>query len=302
MQNLLNEILEDARPAAEEGRVATYIPELGNADPRWLGCSICTADGEIWSAGETTRRFSMQSISKILLLVRALELFGMEKVFRKVGMEPSGDAFDSLVELDLNSNYPFNPMINTGAIAVSSSLVPATSFEEMLDFARRLCRDGDITLNEKVCRSEMGHLSRNRAIGYLLESKGVMESDVEQSLELYVKMCSLNVNAEDLARLGGLLACGGACPGSGEQLVEPWITRVVKTLMLTCGMYDGSGRFAVKVGIPSKSGVGGGILSVVNRKMGIGVFGPALDRKGNSLAGQQILEKLSARLDLHIFS
>ena len=171
----------------------------------------------------------------------------------------------------------------------------------MLAFTRKLCMDPEIVLDEKVYHSEMSNISRNRAIAYLLENKGVIRSDVERTLDFYVRMCSLSVTAESLAGLGLLLAGGGICPATGERLLSPDTVRVVKTIMLTCGMYDGSGTFAVQVGIPSKSGVGGGILSVVDRRMGIGIFGPALDGKGNSVAGERVLRHLSQQLHLHIF-
>ena len=184
---------------------------------------------------------------------------------------------------------------------MDSYLEPNISFEKMLDFTRKLCMDPQITLDEKVYHSEMSHISRNRAIAYLLENTGVIRSDVERTLDFYVRMCSLSVTAESLAGLGLVLAGGGICPATGVQLLSPDTVRVVKTIMLTCGMYDGSGTFAVQVGIPSKSGVGGGILSVVDGRMGIGIFGPALDGKGNSLAGIQVLRTLSRELHLHIF-
>ena len=238
----------------------------------------------------------------MISLAAALEVCGFDKVFAKVGMEPSGDAFNSLVKLDLTSNYPYNPMINSGAIAVASYLMPVVSFEEMLQFSKKLCLDAEIILDEKVFQSEMTHSARNRAIAYLLESKGIIESDVEKSLDLYVKMCSLGVTAKSLAGLGMVLAGGGIHPVTGERLLDADVVRVVKTIMLTCGMYDGSGEFAVHVGIPSKSGVGGGILSVVEKKMGIGIYGPALDQKGNSIAGGSMLRYLSEKLRLHMFA
>lgn len=162
--------------------------------------------------------------------------------------------------------------------------------------------DDGIVMDEKVYQSEMGHCARNRAIAYLLQSKGILENDVEKSLDLYIRMCSLSVTAESLAGLGLVLANSGIHPKTGERLLDRDAVRVVKTIMLTCGMYDGSGEFAVRVGIPSKSGVGGGILSVVEKRMGIGIYGPALDGKGNSIAGGHILEYLSDVLNLHMFA
>ena len=302
IQSILEQAVVRAAPAVKYGEPASYIPELGKADKRQLGVCVWTLEGGRFAAGDTQVRFSIQSISKVISLAAALERCGFELVFGQVGMEPSGDPFNSLVRLETSESHPSNPMINSGAIAVDSYLAPVLSFEEMLAFTQALCMDRDICLDERVYRSEMSNISRNRAIAYLLENKGVIRSDVEQTLEFYVKMCSLSVTAESLAGLGLVLANGGVDPNTGTRLLKAETARVVKTIMLTCGMYNGSGRFAVRVGIPSKSGVGGGILSVADRKMGIGIFGPALDQKGNSVAGERILEYLSDRLNLHIFA
>ncbi|MBQ4650474.1 MAG: glutaminase A [Firmicutes bacterium] len=299
--NVLETAYQKGKAVAPYGNVATYIPELGKADKNNLGISIFTVGGQKYNVGDTDRRFTIQSISKIISLVLALEHLGFDKVFSKVGMEPSGEAFNSLVELDLNSNKPFNPMINSGALTVSSLLLPEFSFEEMTEYARKVCLDSEIEMNEAVFQSEMSNVSRNRAIAYLLESKGIIENDVEKSLELYTKMCSLNVTAESLANFGMILAADGINPANGERLISAQAVKIAKTIMLTCGMYDGSGEFAVYVGIPTKSGVGGGLLSVADYKMGIGVYGPSLDEKGNCIAGRPVLEYLSKELGLHIF-
>lgn len=298
--SIFEQAFERGKAAVPFGNVATYIPELGKADKSSLGLCVYLDDGQKINIGDTTTRFTMQSISKIVSLAAALEVCGFDNVFEKVGMEPSGEAFNSLVELDLNSNRPFNPMINSGAITVASLLVPEMHFLELTDYCRALCLDEDITFNEAVYKSEMAHVSRNRAIAYLLESKDIIVSGVEESLSLYTKMCSLNVTAESLANFGMVLALEGKDPISGRQLMNPKVAQIVKTIMLTCGMYDGSGEFAVRVGIPTKSGVGGGLLSVVDKKMGIGIYGPSLDEKGNCIAGRPLLEYLSKELNLHI--
>ena len=262
MQKILENALEIGRKYIPEGECASYIPELAKADKNHLGVCIRTRGMETFSAGDTKERFTIQSISKVITLMVALQHCGFDKVFEKMNMEPSGDAFNSLVKLDLTSDKPFNPMINAGAITTAGYLVPDVSFEDMLNYARRLCLDKDIVMDEKVFRSEMDHCARNRAIAYLLQSKGILESDVEKSLELYTRMCSLSVTAESLAGLGLVLSNGGRHPETGERLIDKYAVQVAKTIMLTCGMYDGSGEFAVRVGIPSKSGVGGGILAV----------------------------------------
>ncbi len=302
VKNVLDQALIEGAAMIPYGEVATYIPELGKADKNQLGICIFTRNGKQFSAGDTKVRFSMQSISKVVALMVALETCGFETVFKHVGMEPSGDAFNSLVKLEISSGYPYNPMINSGAIAICSYIEPELTFNEMLRRTRKVCSDPDIVLDRDVYHSEMAHTSRNRAIAYLLESKGVITGNVERVLELYVKLCSLSVTAESLASLGLLLANGGVQPETGEAVLRPDTVRVVKTIMTTCGMYDGSGEFAVRVGIPTKSGVGGGLLSVVDQRMGIGIFGPALDKKGNSVAGIRMLEYLSSQLGLHLFN
>lgn len=298
---LLENALEYGRVHISEGKTADYIPELGKADKNQLGICILTRDKKKYSQGDVEKRFTMQSISKVVNLAVALQYKGFSKVFQKVKMEPSGDAFNSLVKLDMASDYPYNPMINSGAIAVVGYLTPEFDFKAMLDFTRKLCMDEQIVLDESVYLSEKSNSSRNRSIAYLLNSKGVLEGDVEGCLDLYIRMCSLSITAESLAGLGLVLANDGVNPYTGERYLDSKVVRVVKTLLLTCGMYDESGEFAIRVGIPSKSGVGGGILSVVDGRMGIGIFGPSLDQKGNSIAGGYVLEYLSENLQLHMF-
>ena len=302
LEEILDHAIENGRGMTALGKTATYIPELGHVNKEYLGVCVCTGDGTYYESGDSDIRFTIQSISKVISLAVALERCGFQKTFDRVGMEPSGDSFDSLVRLDLASDHPSNPMINSGAIAVASHLSCEISFERMLAFTRKLCMDDEIILDEKVYHSEMGHISRNKAIAYLLESKGILENGVEESLDLYVRMCSLGVTARSLAGFGLILASDGINPLTGERLLHSKVVQTVKAIMLTCGMYDGSGRFAVEVGVPSKSGVGGGILSVVDKRMGIGIFGPALDAKGNSIAGQHVLRELSSRMRLHMFA
>ncbi len=293
--------MDVAREQIPYGHVATYIPELGKVNPDQLGICIYPLSGDKICLGDYDVRFTMQSVSKVMNLIVALEMCGYKAVFDKVGAEPSGEAFNSLVELDLNSSKPYNPLINSGALAICGLLLPEVSFQDMLRYAREICSDPDITLNQEVFDSEMKTCSRNRAIAYLLESKGIITTDVEDVLRFYTKLCSLNVTAESLANLGKKLANDGVCNNTGKRFMSSGTARIVKTLMLTCGMYDGSGTFAIRVGIPSKSGVGGGILSVSDKRAGIGVFGPALDEKGNSIAGTKLLHEISNALMLNLF-
>lgn len=302
MKEVLEEALILGRRYIKNGECASYIPELSKADKNDLGISVYTKEGDRFSAGDAKHRFTIQSISKVISLAVALQKCGFNRVFSKMNMEPSGDPFNSLVKLDVNSSRPFNPMINAGAITTAGYLSEEISFEEMLAYVRRVCLDPEIRLDQRVYDSEKGNCSRNRAIAYLLQSKGILENDVEKSLDLYIKMCSLSVTAESLAGFGLVLANGGREPISDERLIDTETVRIVKAIMFTCGMYDESGEFAVRVGIPCKSGVGGGILAVAEKRMGIGIYGPALDEKGNSIAGCHMLEYLSEKLGLNIFS
>ena len=298
---IIKEAMAEASKVIPEGKVATYIPELGKVDPNQLGICIYSLAGDKVCLGAYDVRFTMQSISKVLMLILALELCGLKEVFEKVGAEPSGEAFNSLVELDLNDSRPYNPLINSGALAICSLLLNEIDFDSILKYAKAVMVDDDICVNEAVYQSEMSTCSRNRSIAYLLESKGIITTDVEETLQLYTKMCSLNVTAESLANLAKKLANDGVCNNTGVRYMSSRTARIVKTLMLTCGMYDGSGTFAIRVGIPTKSGVGGGLLSVSDKRAGIGVFGPSLDEKGNSIAGCKLLREISNILRLNLF-
>ena len=302
MQALLEQSMIYARTFISQGKVATYIPMLAQVDPTLLGVCIKTVDGKTYCAGDSKHLFTIQSISKTILLILALQIAGYDKVFSKVGFEPTGDAFNSIVKLETKTPHPLNPMINAGAIAVASCLSGKDRFEQFLQLTRKVCGRTDIQLNEAVYYSEKGAGMRNRSMAYFMQSENLLDGDIENLLDFYFKMCSVDVTAEDLSNYGMILANGGIDPLTGEILVENWILRIVKTLMVTCGLYDGSGEFAIKVGIPSKSGVGGGIVSAVENRMGIGVFSPALDAKGNSIGSYRVLEYLSHELGLHYFS
>lgn len=300
-KEIIQKAMDLAREEIPKGAVATYIPELSKMDPHQLGICLYPLKGDKIALGDYDARFTMQSVSKVIMLIVALEVCGLKEVFEKVGMEPSGEAFDSLVELDVNDSKPYNPLINSGALAVCGLLLPEVSFQDMLRYTRNVCSDAGIELNEDVFDSEMKTCSRNRSIAYLLQSKGIITTDVEDTLRFYTKMCSMNVTAESLANLGKKLANDGVCVKDGKRYMSSRTARIVKTLMLTCGMYDGSGSFAIRVGIPTKSGVGGGLLSVSDKRAGIGVFGPALDAQGNSIAGCKLLREISNELRLNLF-
>ena len=305
MEKYLEQLVRDCAPYAKQGKLADYIPELSKADPNAIGIHIITNDGKHSSAGSDTARFTIQSIVKPILLLLALMDNGIEAVRSKVGVEATGKPFDALnaTEQKLDSEH-INPMVNMGAIAMCS-LIHGESytqkFERLLELTRKLAGDPTIGVDEAVYLSEKSHGSRNRSLAYLLKSYGMLHDNVEDVLDCYFRACSIKITTDDLAKMACVLAFKGKDPVSGKQLVKPEYARYINAVLMTCGMYDGSGEFAVRVGVPAKSGVGGGIMAVVPGKMGIGLYSPALDGKGNSLAGIKALEKLSAELDLSIY-
>ena len=304
MEDLLKNLVKNNQAKSKLGEVANYIPELDKAKKDALGICIYDIDGNEYCAGDCEEKFTIQSISKIITLMLAILDNGEEYVFSKVGMEPTGDPFNSIKKLETSSRKrPYNPMINAGAIAVSSMIKGKDArekFQRLLDFVRKISEDDTLDVNYKIYCGESETGNRNRAMGYFLKSQNIIEGNVEDALDVYFKQCSIEATAKNLARIGLFLARSGKT-STGEQVINPRIATIVKTLMVTCGMYDSSGEFAVRVGIPSKSGVGGGIVSVVPGKMGIGVFGPSLDKRGNSVAGVAVLEELSKELSLTIF-
>ncbi|HID1129705.1 TPA: glutaminase A [Clostridioides difficile] len=304
-ETLLKEIISSNKKYTNYGQVASYIPELKNARRNDLGICIIDSENNLYSAGNCSTKFTIQSISKPIVLAMALMDNDWEDVFSNVGMEPSGDPFNSIMKLEINdTKKPCNPMINAGDI-VTTSLINGSCLEEkeerMLSFFRKLAKNDNIGINYDVYKSEKMTGDRNRAMAYLLKSDGFIRGNVEDVLDLYFKQCSIEIDSVDLARIGINLANYGVDIENGEHLMSEMVSRIVKTFMMTCGMYDASGEFAIKVGIPAKSGVGGGIMASVPGRMGIGVYGPALDKKGNSVAGVKVLEELSNKLKLNIF-
>lgn len=304
MKRILDNIIEQSRDWTNQGSVADYIPELAKADPNVLGICVTTLDGKEYYSGDSDTSFTIQSISKVITLMVAILENGSEYVFSKVGMEPTELAFNSITNLETSpQKKPLNPMINAGAIAVSSLIngeTPEEKISTILEFTRKICENDSIEINDDVYRSEKATGNRNRALAYFMKSNNIIEGDVEEILDVYFKACSMEVTCRDLARIGAMLANDGVLI-SGERVISRDICRIIKTIMVTCGMYDASGKFAVHIGIPAKSGVGGGIMAAVPRRMGIGIIGPALDAKGNSSGGLKVLENLSSELDLSIF-
>ena len=304
LQEEMGRALEFGRGFIGNAQPASYIPELAGTDPNLLGISIITADNRQYGCGDWEHLFTLQSISKVIALILAIEDMGMDAVFDKVGMEPTGDPFNSIIRLEKASRKPYNPMINAGAIVVCSCIKGRDAGERtgrFLEFARKLCGNSHLDFNDAVFTSERITGDKNRALAYMMKTNGILDGNVEEHLDVYFRLCSLMVSCRDIAFLGAVLAGNGCNPVTGEQYIPNKVLKLVRSLMVTCGMYDASGEFAAKVGLPSKSGVGGGILSVVPNAMGIGVFGPALDEKGNSVGGVKVLEYLSQRMGYSIF-
>ncbi|MBU5483834.1 glutaminase A [Clostridium sp. MSJ-11] len=303
--NTLEEIISENRKYLDRGEVASYIPELKKANKNALGLYITTLNGEEYFAGDYDTKFTIQSISKIITLALAIMDNGKDYVFSKVGMEPTTEAFNSIIDLELkNLNKPLNPMINAGAIATVSMIKGKDKnevFNRILEFTKKLCGNENLKVDESVYTSENRTGNRNRALAYFMKSTGIIEKDVEEVLYAYFKQCSIEVTCKDLSRIATVFANEGVLPWNEERVIPKEIARIVKTIMATCGMYDASGEFAVNIGLPSKSGVGGGILAVAPGKMGIGIVGPSLDKKGNSIGGVEVLKDLSEKFDLNIF-
>lgn len=303
-QPRLHQIIEDMRPFTGLGQVATYIPELGKANPQILGAALMDLEGNLIAAGDCDYAFTIQSISKVLTLALVLIELGEEQVFGRVGKEPTGDPFNSIIKLEtLRPARPLNPMINAGAIAVAS-LIPGRNVDERFQKVIRLIQSltgKEVTYDHDVYLSEKATGHRNRALAYFMLNEGVIEGDIEEVLDLYFRQCSIRLTVVELARIGAVLANAGRCIATGQELIPGRIARIIKTFMVTCGMYNSSGEFAINVGVPSKSGVGGGILAAAPGKMGIGVVGPALDDKGNSVGGIRVLEAVSHELGLSMF-
>lgn len=300
---LLDDILHRVRPLIGTGKVADYIPALAEVSPHQLGIAVCTVGGEMFTAGDAHQRFSIQSISKVLSLTLAMTRYNESEIWTRVGKEPSGLPFNSLVLLEMEKGIPRNPFINAGAIIIADMLQSRLSAprQRMLDFVRKLTGNDDISYDLRVARSELEHGSRNAAIAFLMKSFGNFENNVLTVLENYFHYCALSMNCAELATCFAYLANGGHAPGVSDAIITPLQSRQINALMLTCGMYDGSGEFAFRIGMPGKSGVGGGIVCVVPNEFSVVVWSPELDGSGNSLAGCAALEMLSAKIGRSIF-
>ncbi len=299
IETIVDGVFERAR-AVTTGHVTTYIPELAHVDPNLFAVSICDVSGAEINRGDFEYLFTMQSISKVLSYACALDVCDRSRLDERVGVEATGEEFDSIIKLDRHKR-PFNPMVNAGAIAVTDLLMTqygSRALPETLAFFGRLIGRADLAIDEDVHRSELRTGERNRAIAHLLKNFGLLDHPVEDVLSLYFAHCAVQLTTRDLARLGATLATR-SCPSG---MVRHSTLRDVLSVMLTCGMYNYAGQWVFEVGYPAKSGVSGGLLSVVPDRAGIGVFSPRVDDKGSSPRGVLVNRMLSEQANLHLFA
>ncbi|GEP10382.1 Thermolabile glutaminase [Methylobacterium gnaphalii] len=300
----MSEIAEEMRRRPDRGEVATYIPELARADRQAFGLAVIDADGNLAAAGDSETPFSVQSITKVFTLTLALGKIG-DRLWQRVGREPSGNPFNSIVQLELEKGVPRNPFINAGAIAVTDAILsghePREALGEILRFLQFLAEDSTITIDERVAASEKRTGFRNVALANFMKSYGVLDNPVDYTLGVYFHHCAVAMSCRQLAMAGRFLAHSGRNPSTGLLVISPERARRINAIMLTCGHYDGSGDFAYRVGLPGKSGVGGGILAIAPGTASIAVWSPGLDAAGNSHLGRLALERLTKRMGWSIF-
>ena len=301
-QAVLEEIHREVSPEIGRGRVADYIPALARIDRDRFGMAVRTVAGELYTVGQAEEPFSIQSISKVFTLTLALGFDG-EALFERVGREPSGNPFNSLVQLEHEAGVPRNPLINAGALVVDDVLLSRThdAKRSILDFVRELCDSLDVHYDEEVAQSERDWGDRNAALAHFLKSFGNLDNPVAEVLDVYVHHCALRMSCAQLTTAFQYLAQGGVNPSTGDRLLSPSLTKRTNALLLTCGVYDAAGDFAYTVGLPGKSGVGGGIVAVMPDRWTVAVWSPALNDNGNSLAGSRALELFTTKTGISIF-
>ncbi|WP_290699563.1 glutaminase [Amphritea sp.] len=304
MQDILDEIVATIGASEDRGQPADYIPQLACIDPNQFAITVAMADGRVFSAGDSEQLFSIQSISKVFTLTIALGKLG-DAVWSRVGREPSGDPFNSIVQLEHELGKPRNPFINAGAIAIADAIImghqPKETLGEILQFVRFIADDDSISIDDKVAQSELATGDRNASLAHFMASFGRMNNPVDCVLGTYFHHCSIAMSTLQLAKAGLFLVDDGKNPVTGARVVSAQRARRINSLMLMCGHYDGSGEFAYRVGLPGKSGVGGGILAVAPGKASIAVWSPGLDAVGNSKLGTDALEKLVQHTGWSIF-
>ena len=300
-QEILEEIYITVKQSENKGTVASYIPELSKVSPEKFGICLLNIDQEHFSVGDSEELFSIQSISKVLTLVQALSIVG-EDLWKRVGVEPSGDPFNFLSLLELEKGIPRNPLINAGALVICDVLIShlENPKEDFLNFARNLANDNTIDYNKEVALSEKRTGFRNIAAANLLKSFGNIHNDVDVVLDFYFHQCSLTMSCKQLTKTFFLFANHGQCTQL-HKFLEPAQVKRINAIMLSCGFYDEAGEFSFKVGLPGKSGVGGGIVAIHPDKYCIATWSPGLNNKGNSSLGMQVLEQFTTKTGLSIF-
>ncbi len=305
LSGVVADLVAHAAAATDRGKVADYIPSLGNIDPARFGIAIVTPDGAMHCGGDADVPFSIQSVSKVFALTLALGKAGPD-LWKRVGVEPSGSAFNSVVQLEGDNGIPRNPFINAGAIVVSDVVLggsePREAIGDLLRFVRFLSGDESVFVDNEVANSEAETGFRNVALANYMKSFANMEHRVGDALKVYFHQCAIAMSCRQLAMAGRYLMTDGMHPDTGRAVVTPQRARRILALMLTCGHYDGSGEFAFRVGIPGKSGVGGGILAIVPGKASIAVWSPGLNHRGNSKLGSEALERLASATNWSVFT
>lgn len=301
-EKILEDIYLDVAPHFGEGRVASYIPELGKVAGNQFGMALCTNDGIEYVIGDSEKLISIQSISKTYTFALAYKIYG-EKLWDRVGLEPSGTTFNSLVQLENEKGIPRNPFINAGALVICDMLIEALDdpLAEILDFIHDLSGNPNIVVNEKVRDSELDYGNVNYALSYFMRSFGNIKTDVASLMQLYCSQCAIEMSCVDMARSFRLFSQNGRNPWNKDRVLSTAQTKKINAVMMTCGLYNGVGDFAYRVGIPAKSGVGGGVVGVIPNEMSIAVWSPELDKNGNSLAGLKALEFFTTRTGKSIY-
>lgn len=301
-QRILIEIGTDLVGVDASGKVASYIPELANVDPTKFGVHLMTVSNEHFSFGDSNEKFSIQSISKVWSLTLALKILGKD-IWQRVGVEPSGSAFNSLLQLEYEKGIPRNPFINAGAIVICDILVSCLKSpkDDLLDFIKQSSGIESIDYCAEIADSEMQTGHRNFALAHYMQDLGNLHNDIETVLDLYFNLCSINLTCKELAQAFLFLASGGVNPMTNETIISPQRTKRINSVMQMCGFYDEAGEFAFKVGLPGKSGVGGGIVAVHPGLYSIAVFSPKLNTRGNSDKGMKLLEAFTTKTESSIF-
>jgi glutaminase len=302
---ILEEIEKEIQPSLKKGKVADYIPALAEVNPNQFAMTITLKNGDQFSVGKSQENFSIQSISKVLAFSLAIDIYS-KSLYKRIGVEPSGNAFNSLVQLEYERGIPRNPFINAGAIVVMDALMSHyggdyLALEKILNFARDISENSEIRFDSTVAKSEMAHASRNLSLAHLMKSFGNFDNDVRNVVQTYFKQCAIVMNTENLSRSMLYLAFDGKDPITGIEFLNELQAKRINALMLTCGHYDASGEFAYNVGLPAKSGVGGGIVAIVPDVMSIAVWSPRLNNHGNSYAGTLALQMFTRKTGLSIF-